>query len=252
MYTSGWPKNQNKCWYNTTSPPPTGSKKVVLKLRSKKSNVIAAARTGKAKTSKKEVISTDQTNKGKSFINIASLLKKKIVQIKLMAAAIDDAPTKWKLKITKSTETPECEWIDESGGYAVQPVPGPLSANTESIAKKRDGGSSQKLKLFNLGNAISGAPIKIGTKKLPKPPTAIGTTTKKSINTPCIVTITLYNWYWPKSIWCPGKASSIRIITDNKTDRHAVKLPKRRYRIPILLWLVVKNHFVQNDETRWR
>lgn len=67
---------------------------MVLKLRSKKSNVIAAARTGKAKTSKKEVISTDQTNKGKSFINIASLLKKKIVQIKLMAAAIDDAPTK--------------------------------------------------------------------------------------------------------------------------------------------------------------
>ena len=34
MYTSGWPKNQNKCWYKTGSPPPAGSKKVVLKLRS--------------------------------------------------------------------------------------------------------------------------------------------------------------------------------------------------------------------------
>ena len=25
IYTSGWPKNQNKCWYNTGSPPPAGS-----------------------------------------------------------------------------------------------------------------------------------------------------------------------------------------------------------------------------------
>lgn len=110
-----------------------------------------------------------------------------------MDAAIEDAPTKWKLNITRSTDTPECECIDDNGGYAVQPVPGPPSASPESISKNKDGGSNQKLRLFNLGNAISGAPIKIGTKKLPKPPTAIGTTTKNSIKTPCIVTITLYS-----------------------------------------------------------
>lgn len=56
--------------------------------------MIAAAKTGKAKISKKEVIKIAQTNKGKSFINIASLLKKKIVQIKLIEAAIEEAPTK--------------------------------------------------------------------------------------------------------------------------------------------------------------
>lgn len=218
-----------------------------MKLRSKNSNVIAAASTGNAKTSKKDVISTDQTKRGKSFINIASLLKKNIVQMKFIAAAIEEAPTKWKLNITKSTETPECEWIDERGGYAVQPVPGPLSAKADSIASRSDGGSNQKLRLFKRGKAISGAPISIGTKKLPKPPTAIGTTTKKSIKTPCIVTITLYNWYWPNNIWWPGKASSILIITDNKTDRQAVKLPKRRYIMPILLWLVVKNHLLKNE-----
>ena len=67
---------------------------MVLKLRSKKSKVIAAAKTGKAKTSKNDVISTAHTNKGKSFINIASLLKKNMVQIKLIAAAIEEAPTK--------------------------------------------------------------------------------------------------------------------------------------------------------------
>jgi len=65
-----------------------------LKLRSKNSNVIAAASTGNAKTSKKDVIRTDQTKRGKSFINIASLLKKNIVQMKFIAAAIEEAPTK--------------------------------------------------------------------------------------------------------------------------------------------------------------
>lgn len=37
IYTSGCPKNQNKCWYNMGSPPPAGSKKVVLKYRVKSS-----------------------------------------------------------------------------------------------------------------------------------------------------------------------------------------------------------------------
>lgn len=39
--TSGCPKNQNRCWYRTGSPPPVGLKKTVLKLRSIKSMVIA-------------------------------------------------------------------------------------------------------------------------------------------------------------------------------------------------------------------
>ena len=29
------PKNQKRCWYNTGSPPPAGSKNVVLKYRVK-------------------------------------------------------------------------------------------------------------------------------------------------------------------------------------------------------------------------
>jgi hypothetical protein len=37
-------------------------------------------------------------------------------------------------------------------------------------------------------------------------------------------------------------------MTDNNTDRQAVKLPKRRYIIPILLWLVVKNQLLKKEE----
>jgi hypothetical protein len=35
------PKNQNRCWYNIGSPPPAGSKKVVLKFLSVNNMVIA-------------------------------------------------------------------------------------------------------------------------------------------------------------------------------------------------------------------
>lgn len=64
MYTSGWPKNQNKCWYRMGSPPPAGSKKAVFKLRSVSSIVIAPARTGKDNNKRTAVIRTAQTNKG--------------------------------------------------------------------------------------------------------------------------------------------------------------------------------------------
>jgi len=64
IYTSGCPKNQNRCWYRIGSPPPAGSKKDVLMLRSVRSMVIAPARTGRARRRRVAVIRTDQTNRG--------------------------------------------------------------------------------------------------------------------------------------------------------------------------------------------
>jgi hypothetical protein len=62
-YTSGWPKNQNRCWNKTGSPPPLASKNEVLRLRSNRSIVIPPARTGRDKTSSNPVIIMDQVNK---------------------------------------------------------------------------------------------------------------------------------------------------------------------------------------------
>ncbi len=78
--------------------------------------MIAAASTGNANIKRKEVIKIDHTNSGRSFINIASHLKKNIVLIKFIDAAIEEAPTKWKLKITKSTAKPECDCAADNGG----------------------------------------------------------------------------------------------------------------------------------------
>ena len=61
----------------------------------------------------------------------------------------------------------------------------------DSTSNNKDGGSNQKLILFILGKAMSGAPIIKGTNQLPKPPIRIGITTKKTIINACPVTITL-------------------------------------------------------------
>ena len=79
--------------------------------------------------------------------------------IKLIAPINEDTPAKWRLKIAKSTEGPECASIEDNGGYTVQPVPAPTSTNADSTRENNAGGNNQNDILFSLGNAISGAPI---------------------------------------------------------------------------------------------
>ena len=101
------PKNQNKCWNKIGSPPPAGSKNVVLKFRSVRSIVIAPANTGKDNNSRKAVINTDQTNSGNLCMVIPGPRMFKIVVMKFNAPKILLAPETCKLKIAKSTEAPE-------------------------------------------------------------------------------------------------------------------------------------------------
>jgi len=94
IYTSGCPKNQNKCWYRIGSPPPAGSKKEVLKFRSVRSIVMAPASTGKDRSKRIAVINTDQINSGiRSNDRVADRIFK-IVVMKLMAPKIDDTPAR--------------------------------------------------------------------------------------------------------------------------------------------------------------
>jgi len=51
----------------------------------------------------------------------------------------------------------------------VHPVPTPASVNIDANNNSNDGGNNQKLILFILGKAMSGAPIIKGTNQLPKP-----------------------------------------------------------------------------------
>jgi len=153
----------------------------VLKFLSVNNIVIAPAKTGKDNKSKNEVTKIAHTYNGNLCIVIPGALILKIVVIKFTAPKIEAAPDKCKLKIAKSTEGPECAAALLKGGYTVQPVPAPASTKVDATIKNNDGGNSQKLILFILGKAISGAPIIKGTKTLPNPPIKIGITIKKII-----------------------------------------------------------------------
>lgn len=69
--------------------------------------VKAAASTGREKASKKEVIRTDQTNKGVFDQDIPWGFMFTVVTIKLIAPKIEDTPAMCRLRIPKSTAHPE-------------------------------------------------------------------------------------------------------------------------------------------------
>lgn len=83
----------------------------------------------------------------------------KMVVIKFIAPIMEEAPAQCKLKMARSTDPPEWVWGPDKGGYTVQPVPAPCSIKEEPNKSNRAGGKSQKLRLFSLGKAISGAPM---------------------------------------------------------------------------------------------
>jgi hypothetical protein len=63
----------------------------------------------------------------------------------------------------------------------VQPVPAPDSIKLDKTNNEKAGGNNHSEILFILGNAMSTAPIIIGTNQLPKAPIITGITIKNII-----------------------------------------------------------------------
>jgi len=147
IYTSWWPKNQNKCWNRTGSPPPAGSKKEVLMLRSVSNTVIAPARIGRDNNRRITVSSTAHTNSEirSGWMPFERILM--IVVLKLIAPKINEAPARCRERIVKSTDGPLWAMFLARGGYTVHPVPTPLSASIDSSESDREKRSSHRLRL---------------------------------------------------------------------------------------------------------
>jgi hypothetical protein len=116
IYTSGCPKNQNRCWYRIGSPPPAGSKKDVLMFRSVSNMVMAPANTGNDNNNSTAVITTAHTNNGirSNVIPFGRMLI--TVVIKFTAPRIDEIPARCNLKIAKSTDAPPWAILEDKGG----------------------------------------------------------------------------------------------------------------------------------------
>lgn len=116
IYTSGCPKNQNKCWYRIGSPPPAGSKNDVLRFRSVSSIVIAPANTGRDSNRSRTVSTTAQANSGTRSSRIPFHRMFITVVIKFTAPIIEEIPAKCREKIARSTDGPACARFLARGG----------------------------------------------------------------------------------------------------------------------------------------
>ena len=113
MYTSGWPKNQNRCWNRIGSPPPAASKKWVPKWRSVSNMVMAPASTGMVAMSRKAVISQPQANIGNFIMVMPGARMLRMVTTTLIEPITDEIPIRCSARMAKSMPQPLC--VDSGG-----------------------------------------------------------------------------------------------------------------------------------------
>src|SRR3954451_20943272 len=115
MYTSGWPQNQNRCWYSRTLPPSDGTKKAVWKSRSASSSDDDRVTAGNANTIMNAMPRIAHTNVGMRLSDIPGARILNVVTMKFTAPAVDDTPTKITPSPQKSRLSPGENRTSDSG-----------------------------------------------------------------------------------------------------------------------------------------
>ncbi len=175
MYTSGCPKNQNRCCHRMGDPPPrlvrsssftsspAGRKKLVPASRSRSSRTPAESSTPKPNSPSTAVTSHVQQVIGMRISFIPLQRRSRAVVMKLMELiawprqkiAILRIQTVWPRPCPGPATRPTAL----RGGYAVHPDigPPPATKNVDSITS-RETSVVQKESMLSTGNAISAAP----------------------------------------------------------------------------------------------
>src|SRR5438067_2019722 len=105
IYTSGCPKNQKMCWYNSGSPPSAGFTKCVAMVRSLSSiTVLAIITAGIAKITMNDCTSIDQQYKGIRFNDMPGARNLRMVTIN--STATHSAEISVKVIICAQISTP--------------------------------------------------------------------------------------------------------------------------------------------------
>ena len=105
MYTSGWPKIQNRCCQSTGSAPASALKKWVPKLRSKYSSKKATVIIGMAKSRRKLTTRFIQAKTGIRSKVMPGARRLRVVTMKLTAAVSDAMP------VIDEAEEPEVDAV---------------------------------------------------------------------------------------------------------------------------------------------
>ena len=102
MYTSGWPKTQNRFSYRYWLPPPLGMKKVVWAVRSSIAIESAAISTGAASSISDAVESTPQQKIGRRDHVSPGARMVTIVAIMFRPSSVIESPTSAKKTMYES------------------------------------------------------------------------------------------------------------------------------------------------------
>ena len=116
MYTSGCPKNQNRCCHRIGEPPAVGSKKWVLNCRSASSISSAPDSTGKASSTMKFVTRMFQVRIGMRNMVMPGARIEVIVAMMLTAVSVPEVPVRITEMIHRSAPIPGVPEAPESGG----------------------------------------------------------------------------------------------------------------------------------------
>src|SRR3954453_22593881 len=120
MYTSGWPKNQNRCCQRM-APPLAGSKMCAPNLRSAPSANSAAASGGNAISTRMAVTSVFQVKIGMRHMVSPGARMQMMVVMKLTAPRMVPKPPSARPKMTRSLPMPGEYTAFDSGAYMNQP-----------------------------------------------------------------------------------------------------------------------------------
>src|SRR4051794_17302837 len=106
MYTSGWPQNQNRCWYRITLPPWAGLKKAVPNRRSSSRRPVAKVTAGTANITMNAIDRIDHTKIGTRFTVIPGARILKAVTMKFTAPTVVEMPMNTTADAQKSMLMP--------------------------------------------------------------------------------------------------------------------------------------------------
>ena len=106
MYTSGWPKIQNRFWYSSGSPPCDGAKNNVPTLRSNHTMISATVTTGIANRVRKATTSIIHANTGMRSRLMPGTRMLITVTMKLIAEVVEPMPSRIRPTTQKSGPRP--------------------------------------------------------------------------------------------------------------------------------------------------
>src|SRR3954466_1381714 len=131
MYTSGWPKNQNRCCHRSASPPSAWLKNWELTndSRSADSMVLHIMTDGMANRTMNDVTRLDQTNRGMRLRVIPGARSLNTVVMMATAPAMDAVSTRVTIWLQTSYRLPGVNSGPERGVYANHPMSGPVFVN---------------------------------------------------------------------------------------------------------------------------